>query len=590
MKRNEVLEQYKWKTTDLYESDEAWEKECDEVEGLIDFSAFVGKLGNADDLASFFEKESAVCCRLERLYLYAHMNHDVDTRDSKYTAMQQKAQGLFVKFSSETAFVNPEMTALPDGALEAYAEDPRFADYDYRLRTLIKDKKYVLGEEAEKVLALGGEMYSGFRDVFTMINNADLDFPEIEDENGKTIRVTHGVYSLTLQNPNRDLRKRAFQAYYGAFAKLLNTITAAYVGNVKKDVFLSRARGYESCLDRALSAEDVSSVVYRNLLDSVHSALPTLHAYIAEKKKALGLAEMHMYDMYVPIVEGADLKLEYEDAYDLVKEGLAPLGKEYVALLEKARTEGWIDVYETEGKRSGAYSTGTFGAHPYVLLNYQKTTHDVFTIAHEMGHTLHTYFSCRTQPYAKADYRIFVAEVASTVNEVLLLKHVLAKTEDKKLKKYLLTYFLEMIRTTLFRQTQFAEFEYLAHDMMEKGTPLTKDNLSEQYLELNKAYYGDAIVSDDEIAKEWARIPHFYTSFYVYKYATGIISAIAIANRILTEGQPAVDDYFRFLSSGGSDKPTNLLKIAGVDLESKAPFESAMKVFADILEEYRAME
>lgn len=588
MERSEVKAEYKWKTSDLFASDEDWEKEYAEAEKTLCFSEFKGKLGEASAFLAYLAREGAAAQRLERLYLYAHMNHDADTRDSACDAMRRRAEKLLVGFSSETAFAEPELTALPAGTLESYAADPRFAEYDYRLSLLIKGRKYVLSEGEERLLALGGEMYGGFRDAFTVLNNADLDFPEIEAE-GKKTRVTHGTYSVLMQSPDRELRRRAFAAYYGAFSKVLNTLSAIYAGSVNKDVFLTRARGYTSCLERALTSEDVPPVVYENLLAGVRAALPDLHRYVRAKARALGISDMHMYDIYVPAVEGADLKPEYEQAFDLVIEGLSPLGEEYGSLLRRARDEGWIDVFETEGKRSGAYSTGAFGVHPYVLLNYQKTTHDVFTIAHELGHAMHTYFSNRTQPYAKADYRIFVAEVASTVNEVLLLRSLLARAEDAKLKKYLLGYLLEMIRTTLFRQTQFAEFEYEVHAAAERGEAITRDELDRRYYALNKAYYGEDAGGDPEIAHEWARIPHFYTSFYVYKYATGLTSALAIADRILSEGQPAADDYFRFLSSGGSDSPVNLLKQAGVDLTESAPFERAMNVFRETLAAFEEM-
>ena len=405
------------------------------------------------------------------------------------------------------------------------------------------------------------------------------------------MKVTHGTYGVLLQSDDRKVRKEAFQKYYAAFKGLINSITSVYAGNVNKNVFLSKARKYESCLDRALSAEDVKPVVYENLLKAVNSALPSLHRYVRDKKKDLGLKTMHMYDMYVPTVKEAELQLDYEDAFKLVKEGLKPLGEEYGKLLQEAHDGGWIDVEDTDGKRSGAYSIGVYGLrHPYVLLNYKKTTNNVFTIAHELGHALHTYHSNKYQPQAKADYRIFVAEVASTVNEVLLLKYLLKNSDDKKLKKYLLSYYTDMIKSTLFRQTQFAEFEYAAHTMAEEGKPLTKDALNEVYYNLNKKYYGRSVVSDDEIAYEWARIPHFYNAFYVYKYATGITSAITIAERIYAEGEKAVKDYFKFLSSGGSDSPVELLKLAGVDLTKKEPFKKAMESFKLALDEYEAIE
>lgn len=589
MDRSEVERKYKWRSEDIYPSDEAWEAEYARAETLLDFSAFEGKLGSVDALAAFFAKEEEAGKVLERLYLYAHMNHDVDSRVAKYTAMQSRAMSLFVRFSSATAFAEPELSALNEELLRSFAVDERLKDHDYYLRRLIAGKKHILSAKEEKLLAAGGEVYLQFQNIFSMIDNADMRFGEVVREDGSKIALTHGTYGVILHGSDRALRKQAFERYYESYIHLSNTIAATYYGNVKKDVFLSQARGYASCLQRALEGEDVAPVVYENLLASVESSLPVMHRYISLRARMLGLEEQHMYDIYAPLVEDAELKLTYEDACELVLEGLAPLGKEYGDLLRKGFAEGWVDVCETTGKRSGAYSTGIFGLHPFVLLNYQPTTHDVFTIAHEMGHSLHTYYSNAKQPYAKADYRIFVAEVASTVNEVLLLRHILSKTEDKKMRRYLLNYFLDTVRTTLHRQTMFAEFEYIAHDLVEKGTPLTAENLNEIYLGLNKKYYGDGIVHDEHIAYEWSRIPHFYTSFYVYKYATGIVSAISIVDRILSEGEKAVSDYKAFLSSGGSDSPVELLKIAGVDLTQKQPFDAAMRSFERALDDFEAL-
>ena len=586
MERSEAASKYKWKTEDIFSSDDAWEKSYAEAEKSIGFSEFEGKLGDKRSLIAFFAKEEKTGRMLERLHLYAHMKHDEDSRVAKYTSMQSKAMSLYVRFSSAVSFAEPELTALPEETLVAYASDAELADHDYFFRQLIRAKKHILSKSEEKLLAMGGEMYSQFREIFSMIDNADIQLGEVTDDQGNVIPLTHGTFGVLLHGQDRALRKKAFERYYSAYIGLTNTIAAAYFGNVKKDVFLTQARHYPSCLARALENEDVQPAVYENLIAAVHDSLPSMHAYIALRKKLLGLDEQHMYDIYAPLVQDAQLKLPYEEACDLVVEGLAPLGTEYQALLRKGFSEGWVDVLENTGKRSGAYSTGIYDTHPYVLLNYQQTTHDIFTIAHEMGHSLHTYFSNRTQPYAKADYRIFVAEVASTVNEVLLLKHILAKTQDKKLKAYLLNYYLDTIRTTLHRQTMFAEFEAVAHEMVEKGEPLTSENLCEVYLGLNKLYYGDAIIHDKEIAYEWSRIPHFYTSFYVYKYSTGIISAISIANRILREGESAVKDYIAFLSSGGSDDPVSLLKIAGVDLMKRDAFDAAMREFGEVLREF----
>lgn len=586
MERSETAAKYRWNISDLFTSDEEWEKSYSDAEGRISFSRFAGKLSDPASLRALFDLEEEVGLRVEKLYLYAHMRHDEDSRVAKYTSMQSRAMSLYVRLSSETAFVEPELTALDEDALRAFMQDARFADYDYYFRTLLKNKAHVLSVPEEKLLAMGGEVYSQFQNIFSMIDNADLSLGEIEGEDGKKIALTHGVYGVILHGEDRELRRRAFEKYYDAYISLNNTIAATYYGNVKKDVFLARARGYSSCLQRALEGEDVEVSVYENLLASVNESLPSMHRYIALRKKLLGLDEQHMYDIYAPLVSDAELRLTYEQACDLVVEGLAPLGAEYTDLLRKGFSEGWVDVCETTGKRSGAYSTGMYGVHPYVLLNYQQTTHDVFTIAHEMGHALHTYYSNANQPYAKADYRIFVAEVASTVNEVLLLKHILATTKDASLRKYLLNYYLDTIRTTLHRQTMFAEFESVAHGLVEQGTPLTAENLCDEYLKLNKKYYGDAIVHDPQIAYEWSRIPHFYTSFYVYKYSTGIISAISIVKRILREGESAVSDYKKFLSSGGSDSPVNLLRLAGVDLTERTAFDAAMKEFSSVLDEF----
>ena len=587
--RSEVSENLKWKLTDIFKDDEEFKALLKEVEGKLDFSMYEGKLSDEATLLKCLKEIDKVEYDIEKLAVYAHMKKDLDTRDSEANALNAMVNNLFVKYASGLSFMTPELTSLSDEKLNAIIKNPDFADYDYQLKGILKTKPHVLSKESETILAMGGQVFGGFSDIFTMIDNADMPYPEIEID-GQKVKVTHGTYGLLLQSDRREVREKAFKAYYAAYKSLLNTIAATYIGNVNKDVFLARARKYESCLQKALSGEDVEPQVYENLLESIHDALPLVHRYVKDRKNILGVDELHMYDIYTPLVENADIKLDYEDAFKLVKEGLAPLGEEYGKLLQSAHDDGWIDVEETEGKRSGAYSTSVYALpHPFVLLNYQPTTHDVFTLAHELGHAMHSYKSERTQCQAKASYKIFVAEVASTVNEVLLLKHLLKKTEDKMLKKYLLSYYMDMIRTTAFRQTMFAEFEYIAHNAAEKGVPLTKDWLSEQYLELNKAYYGKDIVSDDEIAYEWARIPHFYRAFYVYKYATGIISAISIAERIYNEGEKAVKDYFKFLSSGGSDSPVELLKLAGVDLTKKDAFKSAMKSFEEALEEFEKL-
>ena len=589
MERKDVQEKYKWKVSDVFESDQKWEEAFASLENRVNFAQYKGTLGTAEGMLAFFRAEEALTVDAMRVYLYAFMKHDEDVRKTKYNSYLARVMSFFTRLDEETAFATPELTALPDEALDAFIADPRLKDYDYMLTRVKAQKAHVLSEKEERILAQTGEALSCAGDVFEMLDNAELNLPEIEFE-GKKTRLSHGLYSVIVNGKDRAKRKEAYELYYSAYRKIINTLATTYFGNVKKDMFYRKVRGYASCLEMALFEEDVDRSVYDNLVKVVNDNTPVMHRYIALRKKIMGLDTMYMYDIYPSLVENADLKLTYEEAYELVLKGLSPLGEEYGALLRRGRDERWIDVCETEGKRSGAYSIGIFGNHPFVLLNYQKTTHDVFTIAHEMGHSIHSYFSIANQPFVKSDYKIFVAEVASTVNEVLLLKYLLKTTEDTRLKKYLLNYFMDMIRTTLFRQTQFAEFEEKAHAMAEQGEPLNKDNLSALYKSLNEKYYGDAVVHDDNIAIEWARIPHFYRSFYVYKYSTGITAAICIANKILQEGRPAVENYFKFLSGGCSTDPVSLLKLAGADLTKEETFLSAMREFGQALDEFEKLD
>ncbi len=589
MERKEIAERSKWRLEDIYESQDAWDADYKKLEEMVaaPVDAYVGKLGEKKVLQAYFDEMRMVSRLVEKLYMYAHMRHDEDVRVAKYTSYVSMLMGTFAKLSAKYSFVEPELTALPEEVLQAYIADPDFKAQEYSLRKIANDKAHVLSAGEEKILALASDALGSFQDVFMMLDNANLNLPKA-NLNGEEVQMSHGLYGLVLHSNDQEERKEWFTKYYGAYIALIDAITQTYYGNVKKDVFYSTARKYPSCLARALAGEDVQPIVYENLLSAVHDAFPTMHEYIALRQTLLGF-EQHMYDIYAPLVEDADIKHSFDDAYELVIEGLAPLGKDYEQLLRKAKNERWIDVYENEGKRCGAYSSGSYDTHPYVLLNYQETTNDIFTIAHEMGHAIHTYQSQSAQPYEKAQYTIFLAEIASTVNEVLLLKHLYKKTDDKNLKRYLLSYYMDMIRATLFRQTQFAEFEHQAHAMVERGEPLTKDNLCALYYDLNKAYYGDGIVHDDEIKYEWARIPHFYNSFYVYKYATGIISAISIVRAILSEGDGAVQRYFTFLQSGGKTDPVSILQGAGVDLTTKAPFEAAMQEFKDTLEEFKSL-
>ena len=588
MERSEIQEQYQWNLADIFADDEAWEAAFEEVANLPDFGAWRGKLHEKERVLEFLQRREAYEIKLMRVYLYAFLRNAQDQSNTKYISYLGKVMSLFTKVSSALAFVVPELTSLPDETLLAFSADKALADYDRTFLRLLEEKKYILSEKEERILALGGEPLQIAQDAFDMLNNVDLDLPDIEYE-GKKVRLSHGTYGAILHGKDRAKREEAFRLYYAAFRKIINTIAVTYAGNVKKDIFYKTVRGYESCLSMALFNEEVDRKVYDTLIEAVHSALPIMHRYIDVRKKALGYEQLHMYDMHVSLVDDADISLPYEEAFALVQKGLSPLGEEYVALLQKGNEERWLDVYETTGKTSGAYSIGIYGNHPYVLLNYQQTLSDIFTIAHEMGHAIHSHFSNATQPYDKSNYKIFVAEVASTVNEMLLLRYLLANTEDKKMRKYLLNYFMDMIRATLFRQTQFAEFEAEAHAMAERGEPLNKDNLSKLYYQLNRNYYGESATHDEDIAIEWARIPHFYNSFYVYKYATGITAAIAISDAILKEGAPAVERYFEFLRGGCSKDPVTLLKGAGADLTKKETFDAAMEQFAAALEEFQTL-
>lgn len=588
MERKEVAEQDKWKVEDVFPDDEAWEKAFAELSEKADFEQYRGTLHTVESVLAYFQAQEAVSNEAMRVYLYAFLKHDEDVRVSKYNGYLAKMMSFFSAFQSATAFDVPELMALPEETLRTFASDPRLKDYDYRLARMIAQKKYILSEAEEKILAQVQEPMAVAGDAFEMLDNAELNLPEIEYR-GKSVPLSHGLYSVIITGKDRAKREEAFKLYYGAYRKILGTLATTYYGNVKNDVFFKNVRGYDSCLQMALFEEDVDRSIYDNLVKAVSENVSILHRYMAVRKRVFGYDELHMYDVAPSIVEDAELSMPYEEAFELVLKGLAPLGGEYVSLLKRAREERWIDVCETEGKRNGAYSIGIYGMHPFVLLNYQQTPHDIFTIAHELGHSMHSYFSNSNQPAAKAEYRIFVAEVASTVNEVLLLKYLLKTTEDASLKKYLLTYYMDMFRTTLFRQTQFAEFEERAHALAERGEPLNKDNLSQLYLELNKKYYGDAVFQDEEIAIEWARIPHFYRSFYVYKYATGITAAICIVSKILRDGQPALDNYFKFLSGGGSTDPVSLLKTAGADLTKPETFSAAMQEFEDALQQFEQL-
>ena len=581
--RNQIPEKYKWDLSDIFESEEKWEQAFAEMEQMVEINLqFKGKLSQEETLLKCLKLNDELDVKQGQLYCYAYMRYNEDSQNA--TAQQRYARiyGLLTKFGAVSSFMMPEISAFSNEKLEALIANPAFADYDVMLQKVRDGKDHVLSEAEEKILANVGSFSRQFQEVFSRLNSGDLKFEKITVD-GEEIQLGNGAYSMLLQHKDQSVRKLAFETFYKTFIEKINTIAGLYEGSVKADWFYAQAKKFGSSMESALFREQVDKQVYDNLIDCMHSTFEPLHRYIALKKKVLGVEQLNMYDLYVPMFEDADLSCEYEEACKLVMEGLHPLGEDYRKIMEKAFAERWIDVHETPTKRGGAYSMGVPGVHPYMLLNYQKTTHDIFTVAHEMGHSIHTYYSSKAQPVAKADYKIFVAEVASTCNEVLLLQHLLKTETDPKVRKYLLQYYLDMLRTTMYRQAMFAEFEAIAHNLAENGQPLSAKVLSEKYLELNKMYYGPAVHHNDEIAYEWARIPHFYNAFYVYKYATGIISAVCIAQKILAEGEPAVAKYKEFLSLGGSMDPVSELKVAGVDLTTSEPFDIVAKSFSDTL-------
>lgn len=591
LSRNEIDNKYKWRLEDMVSSDEEWEKLYKTAQSMGDeILKFEGKLNQKESILECFKFEDEFNMILERIYVYAMMRKDEDCSVEKYLAMVDRVNNLLVELSSKSAFISPELAENSKEFLTELSKDKQFEDYAYTLELIAKNKEHTLSKQEEVLLAKTGLFSGVFKEAFGMFDNLDIKFEEFEDSNGEKIELSHGLYGVLLQSPCREDRKKAFESMFGAYKNMINTVAMLYIGNVKKNVFYSQARKYESCLDRATSGEDVSMDVYKRLTSCIDKGLDGLHKYMQYRKQVLGYDELHMYDLHVPVVSGSEKAVEYSEACDIVKKALLPLGEEYQTLLDKAFNEGWIDVYENKGKRSGAYSWGVYGTHPYVLLNYQKTTHDVFTIAHELGHAMHSYYSNTSNPYSKAEYKIFVAEVASTVNETLLLRHMLKSAQGEE-KKYLLSYLLDMYRTTIFRQTQFAEFEYEAHTLAEQGQPLNAQVLNNLYMRLNEKYYKtEGVVMDDLIQYEWARIPHFYNAFYVYKYATGLISAMCIADDILNKGQSAVDNYKKFLKAGGSMSPVDILKLADVDLTTQKPYEHAMKIFDDTLKELQSMK
>ncbi|MDT0122070.1 oligoendopeptidase F [Paenibacillus sp. RRE4] len=586
LKRSEVPAEHTWKLEDLFADQKAWDQEYEEVSSMMKkASEFQGKLNQPDVLKASFEFEDEIGLKLERLFVYARMHQDEDTANPTYQSLSQKAQKLGVRVGEALSFVTPEILSLPDSELDVLIKNEKLSAYTFTLEEMKREKAHVLSQAEEALLAQVGNLSQAPQTIFSMLNNADLKFPRIQDENGKEVELTHGSYIQFLENPNREVRERAFKAVYETYAKQKNTIAAALNANVTKNMFYANVRKYPSVMEMNLYGDNIPTEVYNNLVDTIHESLPLLHRYMDLRKKLLGVDQLHMYDLFAPLVDEYKMDITYEEAKKTVKEGLAPLGKEYAEALQAGYDNRWIDVYENENKRSGAYAWGAYGTHPYVLLNHKDNLNSMFTLAHEMGHALHSHYSDTALSYRDAQYTIFLAEVASTTNEALLMDYMLNKSTDPKEKLYLLTYYADQFRTTVFRQTMFAEFEKIIHERAEQGEALTPQLLSEIYYNLNVQYHGKNMVVDKDIEMEWARIPHFYNSFYVYKYATGFSAATSFSKQILEEGQPAVDRYLGFLKSGGSDYSINILKKAGVDMSTPQPIREAMSVFKELIEQ-----
>lgn len=591
-KRNEVPIEKTWRLEDIFKTDDLWEEEYEKLKTDIPkLAKYRTRLGeSAEVLYEFLQQQDDISERIGKLYVYAHMRYDQDTTNSFYQAMNAQAINIITQVNSVLSFVTPELLSLDEERINTFLNEKRELQiYRKALDDIIRKKPHVLSEKEEIILAEANDALSTGMNTFGMLNNADLKFPSIIDEEGNEVDLTHGRYIRFLESKDRRVRKDAFKAMYGTYEKFKNTFASTLSGTIKTHNFKAKVRNYHSARQAALNVNNIPESVYDNLIEAVNEKLPLLHRYTEIRKKVLNLDEVHMYDLYTPLVKDVDMKLSYEEAKEVVLEGLKPLGDEYNKILQEAFNNRWIDVVENIGKRSGAYSSGSYGTNPYILLNWNDSIDSTFTLAHELGHSLHTYYTNKHQPFIYGNYSIFVAEVASTCNEALLNDYLLKTIKNKNEKLYIINNFLEGIRGTVFRQTMFAEFEHDIHKLAQDGVALTADKLCEIYYELNKKYFGKLVISDEEIALEWARIPHFYYNYYVYQYATGYSAATFLANKILNEGHDAVNRYLDFLKAGSSDYPIEVLKKAGVDMTTKQPILDALNVFEVKLNEFESL-
>ena len=592
-KRNETDPAYHWNIEAMIPDETGLEEEIAAIteEAVKYAERYSGRLTESGKtLALAMTERDDIWRRLEKIYVYAHMKRDEDNTVSRYQALSDRCMSAIARVSAAFSFFTPELLAADEETITGFLkETPELKVYDFAIRDVLRLKEHVLGKSEESVLARMGEITGATGDIFTMLNNADMTFEPVIGEDGKEHPLTHGTYITFMESHDRKLREAAYGSMYATYKKLINTISTAYNYNTKTDVVTAGIRRYGSSREAALAGDNIPGEVYDNLVSVVNEALPLMHRYTALRKKILGVDKLYMYDMYVPLIEIPERDIPFEEGLDIMRGALRPFGDDYIEKMNEGIAQGWIDVYENQGKTSGAYSFGCYDSYPYILLNYNNTLKDVFTIVHEMGHSMHSRYTRMTQPYVYGSHSIFTAETASTVNEALLMHYLLEKENDPQMRRYLLNMHLEEFRTTLFRQTMFAEFEDITHSAIESGEQLTAEWMCEEYQKLNDKYYGPSVERDDTIRYEWARIPHFYNAFYVYKYATGYSAATAISGRILEEGAPAAQRYIEFLKTGESDHPIELLKIAGVDMSTPQPVRDAMKTFENILNEFESM-
>ena len=586
-KRSEIDAKYKWNLTHIYPDDAAWQADYDRVMGKIGGAAALdGHV--AEDPKKAIQAVFDLMEEIMPIYEYAFLRKETDNADPVAQGLKDQAMRLYVMAATAVSFLEPELLEMPAEELEALIADPDMRDYDAMLRRMVMLKPHTLPKEQERLIAMMGEVAQAPDGIFTSLTEADMKLPPIRMPDGTEQELTEGNYSTFIHATDRDVRRQAFHNLMTTYESFGNTIASTYAASVKKDQFMADAHHYESARQAAMKPLEIPEAVYDNLIQVIHEYIPVLQEYLRLRKKLLGLDELHLYDLYVPMIRDFEMKLGYEEAFDLVLEGLRPMGEDYLDKLREARSGGWIDVYPSVGKSSGAFSSGGLRkVHPYVLLNHNDNLDSAFTIAHELGHSMHSFYSNTNQPAPKSDYSLFVAEVASTCNEAVMMRYLTKKMTEPAAQAYLLNYFLEQFRTTVFRQTMFAEFEKISHDMAQKGEPLTKESLSKAYFSLNETYYGETCFMDPEIASEWMRIPHFYSAFYVYVYATGLCAAVSLSEKILEEGESAVADYRKFLSAGCSVPPIDALKLAGIDMSSPEPVRKAMEVFRETVEKMK---